>query len=240
MFLLGLFALLIVAMASDFFLFRKAVEYYREFQAIRLDPLGLHKKPFPSFPEGNAALALGDSRIARWPLPQSPFRFVNLGIGGQTSVQVYLRYRHLRDRIPSLPVVLLQAGINDLKTIPLFPQRKKEIVAQCKKNLYDLITSLSQDHRKVIVATIFPTGTPSLLLRRPFWSNDVENAVREVNAYLRTLRNDRIVIWDAYALLNEDKERYYKDLLHLNETGYDMLNRELIFVLQNIRHKETK
>ena len=79
----------------------------------------------------------------------------------------------------------------------------------------------------VILTTVFPTAQPSLL-RRPFWSDAVGEAIVEVNLYLKTLAGDRVVLFDSAALLTDTdgalQQPYSYDLLHLNQAGYAALN----------------
>lgn len=87
----------------------------------------------------------------------------------------------------------------------------------------------------VILSTIFPVGAPSLA-RRPVWSPDVAVGVEEVNTFLGSLTADSIRLLDASALLSGKdgliRREYSKDLLHINDAGYALLNQELIDLLQ--------
>ena len=52
----------------------------------------------------------------------------------------------------------------------------------------------------------------------------------------RYAAGDSVAILDAVEILSNERgitdSRYSKDFLHLNETGYEVLNRELIRILQ--------
>lgn len=69
------------------------------------------------------------------------------------------------------------------------------------------------------------------LERRPFWSEDVESALVEANAFISSLQAPNIFVFDAYSILvgkdGKIRPQYSRDLLHLNQEGYRVLNREL-------------
>ncbi len=96
---------------------------------MRLDPLGLRRINVPSGVSEPAIVFYGDSRMAQW--PQSSWLaepVVNLGIAGQTTRQILDRFdEHLSPLRPK--VVVIHAGINDLKTIPLFTDDEAHITA---------------------------------------------------------------------------------------------------------------
>ena len=167
------------------------------------------------------------------------WRFVNRGIGGQTTEQVKGRFDLLTsDEQPN--VLVIQAGINDLKAIPLFPHRRDKIVADCKANLRHIVYQSMARKGVVILTTIFPTGEVTLD-RRWVWSSEIDRAVIEVNAELRrwvedkNWPSDRLILLDAWKLLENGGELragYGKDTLHLGPRGYDVVNAELTKILQ--------
>jgi lysophospholipase L1-like esterase len=89
----------------------------------------------------------------------------------------------------------------------------------------------------VVLTTVFPTGDVPLA-RRPFWSSEIETAVLDVNETIRSLASERVIVLDAFAVLVDEDGRlrhdYANDELHLNDTGYKVLNRELQQILQEI------
>src|SRR5690242_2549989 len=97
--LLILVAVMPVSVVANVYLFNQARRYYTDLNEVRLDPLGLNSDP----PDSLAAettkttvLFYGDSRAARWPLPDSDNSqvFLNRGIEAQTSAQVALRFQY--------------------------------------------------------------------------------------------------------------------------------------------------
>jgi len=224
---------LLLSLLANIGLLWFAKEQYRASNAIRLDPLQLTFYDDEHFPKQEGRLRVvffGDSRALAWPSPNiENVEFINRGIGNQTSEQIRLRYqKHLQPL--HADIVILQLCVNDLKTIPLFPQRRDAIVEQCKRNLQEIISKANEASVKVIVTTVFPVGKvpPERYL---VWSDEVTPAIREVNQYIAEQANENVMVWDAYTLL-EGKEGvirsdYSRDLLHLNQHGYEVLNQHL-------------
>ena len=243
---------LVVSLAFNALLFIQARYYYLQLNEINLDPLGLRAFSADSLPQDVPAAStatvvfFGDSRAEMWPAPTNlkGFSFVNRGINTQTSAQVLGRFdRHI---VPLQPnIIIVQVGINDLKTIPLFPEQKAVIIANCKANIQQLVARSLNSGATVILTTIFPTG-PVPLTRQLFWSPEIAQAVDEVNAYLYLLKARNILILDTYSLLAENgqvQSNYVRDTLHINIRGYKVLNQELTKVLfiwltdENIKNK---
>jgi lysophospholipase L1-like esterase len=231
---------LVVSLTFNAILFLQARSYYLQLNTTNLDPLGLSAFSADSQPNSipttstTTVVFFGDSRAEMWPIPRQlkGFSFINRGINTQTSVQVLGRFdQHVLPLHPR--IILIQVGINDLKTIPLFPHRKDTIIRNCKANIQQIVARSVNSGATVILTTIFPIG-PVPLTRQLFWSPDIAQAVLEVNAYLYSLKAKNILILDAYSLLAEKgqvKSNYVRDTLHLNERGYKVLNQELTKIL---------
>ena len=230
----GLLALSLVAsLAGNILLYQQADESYRRLSEVELDPYGLKHAKFPAdSPAGSdlpVVLFFGDSRAMYWPAPTvAGCRYVNRGIGGQTTEQV--RGRFAANVTPVSPrIMVLQAGINDLKAIPLLPYRRDQIIADCKANLHEIVKRAVDGGAIVVVSTVFPPGKVPLE-RKLEWSPEVEKAVEEVNADLRTLASDRVIVFDAWKTLEDHgqlRDGYGLDTLHLSAAGYAALNPEL-------------
>lgn len=239
---IGLVITLFASLGLNWYLYRMANEYYIDLNATRLDPLGLSAYPPEQHPTpaSNKPLVVffGDSRAANWlaPTQNSRFTFANRGIGAQTTAQVADRYvQHVRPLKPA--VVVLQVGINDLKTIPLFPDRRDEIVEHCKQNIQRIVNMAVNDGAQVILTAVFQQGQIPLA-RRPFWSADVGIAINEVNTFIKSMANADVIVLDANQVLAKDGEivnaKYSLDFLHVNSAGYEMLNKELEVVLSRL------
>ncbi len=231
-------ALLLTSLGVNAVLVHTARRYVEETNAVRLDPAGLKvyatERPKP---RGNGPLLVlfGDSRAAMWPAPPMPsgYRVVNRGIGYQTTAQILLRLD--KDLAPLRPnVVVVEAGVNDLKTIAEFPDRRDEIVADCKVNLARIVDECRRIGADVVLVNVFGIGDVALW-RRPFWSPEVRVAVRDVNAFLPSLVREGVVLFDANAVLadprGEIQRAYQVDYLHISPPGYAALNAALNQIL---------
>ncbi|MEQ9672627.1 SGNH/GDSL hydrolase family protein [Coleofasciculus sp. G2-EDA-02] len=238
-FLLILVAL-VLSLIINIFLFSQAKSYYLQLNKTNLDPFGLQTFNNDSLPDSSLTTSpvtvvfFGDSRAAMWVSPPklNGFSFINRGIGNQTSTQVLGRFeQHI---LPlNTDIIVVQVGINDLKAIPLFPHKKATIISNCKANIQQIVARSLNLDATVILTTIFPIG-PVPLIRKPFWSPDVAQAVKEVNAYLYSLKAKNVLILDAYSLLGENQQvqsKYVYDTLHINRRGYKALNQELTKML---------
>ncbi|MCL2448508.1 MAG: GDSL-type esterase/lipase family protein, partial [Polyangiaceae bacterium] len=173
-------------------LVRAAVAQYNTSSEIRLDPVGLsvyaseRGRPPPGRP---LLVFFGDSRALMWGRPAFPrYTVINRGIGWQTTAQILARLdADVLDAHPD--VVVLEAGVNDLKVIAQLPQHREKIVRDCEANLAQIVEACRRAGARVIVASIFELGDVAFW-RRPFWSSSVAVAIREVNAYIAKLAGD--------------------------------------------------
>lgn len=240
--LLGLLLLgaLAASVALNLFLFQRSRQYYVQLNGTRLDPIGVvyqdetWSQPLPRSQNTLTAVFYGDSRAVDWPAPDIPgLRVVNRALRGQTTEQALQRYgRHVAPLQPD--IVLIQVGINDLKTMPLFPHIKSDIVSRCKANIDALVAAATAHRALVIVTPIFPVGDPPLE-RRIFWSEEIATAVSDVNAHLASLAAENVLVLDVEPLLADPDGMLRADLrfdeLHLNAAGYDALNAALVALL---------
>jgi lysophospholipase L1-like esterase len=225
-------------------LYNRARQYYVELNQVRLDPIGLNYYPLTSNQRDKTitnpirVVFFGDSRALGWvPSDINGYEFINRGISSQTSVQILQRFNnHVKPLHPD--VIVIQLGINDLKTIGLFPDRKQAIVANCRANIDRIVQESRNLGALVIISTIFPAGEISLE-RKPFWSDEINQAVKEVNIYISTLTTDKIIKFDAFSLLADERglmrREYRMDELHLNEQGYKIINREFVPLLKSLK-----
>lgn len=233
---------LLGSVALNGFLFWQGRQYYRSLNANQLDPLGLDvyasaEEPSPVSDQIRVVF-FGDSRASMWPAPDlADYQFINRGIGNQTSAQTLGRFD--RDVAPLQPqIVIVQVGINDLKTIPLFPEQQAAIVADCEANIRQIVEGARTLEATVILTTLFPLGEIPLE-RRPFWSPAVGGAVNEVNDFIRSLAGDGSIVLDAVPILADEsgtaRREYSRDLLHYNAAGYEALNVALKEVLAQLK-----
>ena len=239
---LSLLALLCISVAGNLLLYRHLQNIFSALHAVSLNPLGLDKyrdRDIIAKTSKSRVVFYGDSRAYQWVAPQnSDFQFINRGISGQTTSQILLRFSY--DIAPLEPdVIVLQLGANDLRMSLKGTKTRAEIVAECQKNIERIITEAEKINASVILTTVFPLSKdPVPLPYRPFWEKReaIAASINEVNQYLLTLQN-RAIVLDAYNLLKKQDpngEKYYRDLLHLNGDGYQLLNQKLEKILRQI------
>ncbi|NNF17846.1 MAG: SGNH/GDSL hydrolase family protein [Gammaproteobacteria bacterium] len=233
-----LVGIVVVSVFLNIVFFHYGKRFYREHALVRLDPLGLS---YFSSEDGvvpahrqHTVVLYGDSRIVDWSVPKvAGTVFVNRGVHSQTTAQLFHRYAaHV---VPLQPdVVVVQAGVNDLKALAVFPELYSFLVAQCIGNINRIVDTATRHHAQVIITTIFPVGRPPWY-KKPFWSPAIARAVREVNEHIRSLQRTDVMVLDAWTLLADEhgllQDRFAPDELHLNAAGYDELNRGMVKLL---------
>ncbi|MAJ46813.1 MAG: hypothetical protein CBC35_05835 [Planctomycetes bacterium TMED75] len=198
---------------------------------IRADPVAA-EIIIPSLESSDSRLVLlGDSRIAQWaPLPESETcSTVSIGVGGLTAPQLAgclgLYGGDLSGR-----TVLVQIGINDLKTIGYSDRSQDEIVEATREAIQVIRDRLVAAGADVRIMTILPPGSVRLA-RRVIWTPRINQAVAGMNA---ALRQGEIVpaneVLDLGGVLGTEEQvdpAYSKDALHLNPEGYEALSKTL-------------
>jgi hypothetical protein len=151
--------LLTISLWGNWRLYQESNGNYRDLNRVRLDPLGLgvYAEEDPQALKASGlpiVVFYGDSRAAEWTPPEDlgGVTFVNRGIGAQTTAQVLGRFAE--DVAPLAPhTVIIQAGINDLKTLPLFPEQAPEIVQNTKDNLRMMVARALETGAQQVVLT---------------------------------------------------------------------------------------
>ncbi len=216
-----------------------ARKYYLRYNLTCLDPYGTRYYP-PAAPDASRGRArprimfYGDSRSVGWSSPPvEGAEFVNRGVSGQTTAQVLMRFNlHAASMSPDLAII--QVGINDLKTIPLYPGRRDLTVKNCRDGIATLVGRFRDLGADVILTTIFPHSAVPLE-RKLFWSSRIGDAVEEVNAAIRGLESEGVRVLDAHAILNDRariRREFAADTLHLSAGGYDALNEQLVPLIE--------
>mgnify|MGYP003492999357 CR=1 FL=1 len=234
--ILALSLALLVSAGFNVLLYQQGQKYYLQLNVTGLDPLGLNS--YPNSVEKTqqpVIIFYGDSRAESWPAPDQikNATIINRGIGGQTTAQVLGCFQqHVVSLKPK--TIVIQVGVNDLKTIPLFPEQKAAIIQNCKTNIGQIVKNSLDTGAKVIITTIFPLGTLPIE-RKPFWSDDVAIAINDVNDYIKTLAGDRVTVFDSSQVLANSQgivdPKYSRDFLHINSEGYAALNKAIAGIL---------
>ena len=234
----GLVLALLSSAALNYVLYGYAQKYYRELNETRLNPLGLsYYEAENNAAADNVLVVFGDSRAHEWHPQLNNVTVYNRGIGSQTSTQVLGRFEaHVAPLAPD--VVLIEVGINDLKAIPLFPQRRAEIIGNLQQNIVSLAEQSNALGAHAVISTIFPLGQLPLE-RRVVWSPDVAVAIDEVNAFIAQLEGEGVSVFSAEKTLtsptsNTVEPAYSLNFLHINEAGYAALNAQLYPLLETV------
>jgi lysophospholipase L1-like esterase len=218
-----LWAGLVASLAANAGLVFACLEFYRREQRLRLNPT-LPAPKAVARTEGRAqVLFLGDSRMQEWPdLPSDRFVTVNAGVGGETSAQIRLRAAATLDAVRP-EFVVLQAGINDLKTIGALPDIARETETKCLANLSALVELCRERGARVVLVPILPAAEPSLA-RRLVWSSEIDAARRRVNTALhkRFAGARGVALLDEH-VLRADTAADYRDTLHFRPEAYEKL-----------------
>ena len=185
-------------------------------------------------PRGPRVLFLGDSRAAAWPaLAPDRFRTLNVGVDGETTTQV--RHRTAAVLARETPaVVVIQAGINDLKIIGVDAAAAPTLIQECRTNLAVLVLESRAAGAQVILTLIFPAG-PVDRRRRLVWSTQIDTAVREVNAALTEQFSATPGVWlmDPEKILRPaNRTEDYQDTLHLRPAAYEKLQTALLPLIE--------
>ncbi len=235
-------SVLVLSLAGNVALVRAAQALYAREQEVRLDPIGLgvHEDVRArADAHGRPVVALfGDSRVAMWPtLAVEGYDVVNLGIGFQTTDQALLRFDEDVARLRPA-VVVIQVGVNDLKTLPLFPARSDAIVRRCEANIARIVGKCSAIGAKVVLTTIFSLGDVPFYRRALASPRPIAQAIAEVNDFLRTLASSTVVVVESDPILDDAPGRvqqaFQVDYLHENAAAYEALDQQIVPVVRSL------
>ncbi|MGC4093514.1 MAG: GDSL-type esterase/lipase family protein [Polyangiaceae bacterium] len=231
-------ALLVGSLLANVAFYLQGLKIFREMNEVRLDPAGAQvyaTESVPALPSGATRVVLfGDSRALMWDTSKLPARFqvINRGVGQQTTAQLLERFE---GDVPELhpQVVVLEAGVNDLKAIPVLPERRSEITAATKRNLKQLVDRSLGLGAQVVLVTVFPLG-PVPLSRRPLWSDAVAADIADVNRFVNSLSSPSVRVLSADDVLVEDgalRSGFARDMLHLTPAAYQALTERKLLPL---------
>lgn len=230
--------LIVMLLCVVLILLSKLDSAFIELQQARIFPAGyINNTESIDYRDASASrpklLLLGDSRVRLWPKDLFPegYAVLNRANGGQTSSQTLLQL--YVDRIPSGDLAFVQTCINDIHPLNAFPEHGELIVAQCMRNIEEIVRLLRGKGYKLILSTILPPGNPPFH-RLQYWPNNADQLIARVNNHINSLRSKDVVIFNAFDFLKENDsgriKREYEDpdfFLHINRDAYSVLAREL-------------
>jgi lysophospholipase L1-like esterase len=213
------------------------LDSYREYLRFRLHPLEEYRLASETGIIQNGFWIIGDSRAADWKIEDLDFIGIptcNLGIRGQTSKQVLERFRN--DLEESRPhCILVQVGINDLKSIGLLEDGS--ITQNCILNIVQILEHCKKQDINAICSSIFLPGDIEFF-RRPFWESGTVDSLMRVNEAIRVYCRENGFMWfDANELLENQEtpgavlKSYQADFLHINKEGYQRISEGLRILL---------
>jgi len=235
------FIVIILSVFLAMFITRKVRDLYIHRQMIAVDPFNKFNYP-PGFdhryseePDIIRIMFFGDSRASQWPAPTmgERYQFQNRGIGGQTTAQILGRFNdHVVPLGPKF--IVLQLGINDIKTVSLSPNYSNHIIQGCKDNIRQIVEMCEQQGYHTILTTIFPTGKAPFI-RKILFSDRLTQHIEEINSFLLKLKSPNLTVLDAYNLLANGNgmvhKEYQASFVHINRSGYNVLNNQLMHIL---------
>lgn len=237
---------LVVSLAINVGLFLTARKYYTREAWVRFHPFNTAAPLKSGHPGGIRVLLLGDSRIAEWPaLPADKFLTINAGVPGETTTQILLRTETLL--VSENPqVVLVQAGINDLKAIGVLPGEAAFIQQHCTGNIIEIVNLCRQHDAKVVLTLILPSGKVSWA-REMVWSEEIMTALKRTNDELGShfANAANVTVLDLSALLSGTASHTndfsdYRDTLHLEPAAYQKLAPKVVAAITTLLDKDPK
>ncbi len=223
--------LLLVSIVGNFIGYKTTYTAYDKYNDSRLDPLGEIAWDLQDDVNGShEVVIIGDSHARNWDYNHD--RVLNLGIPGQTSVQISHRSLAYRDSLKGKLLIIIGGG-NDIKSVSTNPGLKDEIVRNCLAALESTVNNHLPSFESIAILTVPPVFKIPWKYRT-LHSPAIDQAHSEINTGIRLLAKQyNIILLDAYAILEPQMES--KDLspdgIHLNKQAYACLQVELASTL---------
>ncbi|WP_379712957.1 SGNH/GDSL hydrolase family protein [Haloferula chungangensis] len=165
-------------------------------------------------------ILFGDSRVDQW--CNLPFSATSkIGIGGATAAELAWGLDSVLEGKFS-QIAYVQCGINDLKYLGVMEGDFENSVKRCVGDIQKIAKRLKAlGAESVVVIGIFPIGEIPIV-RKPFWSDEIDAARLEVNKLLSEQSGEYEYI-DCDDVLNDAS--CFRDELHLSPMGYERVNR---------------
>ncbi|MBR8537501.1 hypothetical protein KDU71_18170 [Carboxylicivirga sediminis] len=180
-------------------------------------------------------IIIGDSRSKHWDISDdwwNSYEVHKMAQSGFTSAQVRVLANNANIE-GEVNCVILCMGINDLKAGYFFKQQENAISSTVIDNYEKIAQQFAANNTKIVVCNVFPEGRHGGI-RRLIWPSGMQRQIESVNKSLLELCKQKGYLYlDAYGTLMDGrtktpaKANYYKDFLHLNNEGYEALNKQL-------------
>ncbi len=153
-----------------------------------------------------------------WQAHFPEYRCLNLGVDGDTSVDLATRLESIIAEVPQ--AIVLGIGTNDVAS-----NRSVELIVRTVENILFRLRRALPDTR-ILLHSLLPRGA------------EFSPLVREVNRHLwqfaPSVRAQYLDLWPALALGNAINPAFSIDRLHLNEAGYEAWVAELEPALEQL------
>lgn len=233
-----LILLLVISLCFNVIVARKS---YRQYIRLRTPRSLLYYRTVPvTDSDKTYVLFLGDSRIQEWkPLPDfKGEEILNLGCGGAVSDDLVEQLERM-DYPAHVQMAVIEIGINDLTVIGFTPHYKERILSECKSNITRAVGILRQKDIPVLLLPVLPAGQVDWM-RSFVWSQDIDKSVEDINHYLASLREEKLILGDCSDMIGTDgriRKDYARDTLHFNAKGYEQLNAIVMSTQRIFRQK---
>ncbi len=219
--LFTVFSFTVVTSVIIFQIFYKCLDKYND---TRLDPLRMSEIKIDTAKKYNYVL-IGDSHVQFWSIGNNS---LNLGMTGQTSEQIKLKYLLLKNEIKSGQKLIISVGANDVKSIATNPEKKEEIIKKCIENLQLIISENKNKFDRIYVMTVPPDFHVSFPYNFINYEDTFTSKLK-INDEIRKLAlKNKIVLIDTYEIFkNKTGYEYSIDGVHMNEKAYKILNEKI-------------
>ena len=237
--LAALFASSVFLLAVCLVLLSELKATYTEYRHFRSLPVGTSLAAEAS-PTEKSVVLFGDSRIETWyPFPYSDkYTFINAGVTGETTSEMLRRFE--RDVVRLQPdYVLIQAGVNDLTAaITKGIKEPQLLVDTMHQNLRYFIKTLEAQNIDVVVTSILPAEYLNFV-RKQFWHDTLYEHINDANIKLKETTLSLDADWLDLDPLYRDKNgdpinKLFANTLHINQKGYQLLNKRLKEYIDNL------
>lgn len=215
---------LFVGIISSIIIFQIFYRCLDKYNDIRLDPLRISEIKIDTAKKYDYVL-IGDSHVQYWSTGRDS---LNLGITGQTSEQIKLKYLLLKNEIKSGQKLIISIGANDVKSIATNPEKKEEIIKKCIENLQLIISENKTKFDRIYVMTVPPDFNVSFPYNFINYEDTFTSKLK-INDEIRKLAlKNKIVLIDTYEIFkNKTGYEYSIDGVHMNEKAYKILNEKI-------------